>query len=252
MKNYLLRQFRRVTGIDKVLLHQERTNDKLTILEKKIDELYKASLFNSTISGSIWLKDKSLSPGRMAADYAFLYTLYRVLNDFRPHKIVEFGMGQTTRMISQYCEENKSEAIIFEHDAKWIGFFSESFSISKHVRIINPDLEEIIYKGEQTVRYKGNMADITGNNVELIIVDGPKISPRYSRIQVLDLVPEAINRDKFCVLIDDYQRRGEQETSFEMMQSLQKEGIPFINTIYSGEKEHLLICSANNEFLLSL
>ena len=68
------------------------------------NEILWAEIFNSTIQDSLWFKDKSLSPGRWAAGYPFLYALYRTLNEKHPLNILELGMGQTTKLISQYVD----------------------------------------------------------------------------------------------------------------------------------------------------
>jgi len=40
-------------------------------------------IFNNTIIDCEWLKYKNFSPGSWACDYAYLYTLFRVLNDMQ-------------------------------------------------------------------------------------------------------------------------------------------------------------------------
>ena len=59
-----------------------------------------AAIFNNTIHDSTWLKDRSFSPGRWAVGYQFLYVMYRILNEIKPERILELGLGQSTRMLS--------------------------------------------------------------------------------------------------------------------------------------------------------
>ena len=71
---------------------------------KKTDELNWSAIFNSAISGSSWFKKQSLYPGRWAAGYPFLYILFRVYNDIKPKRILEFGLGETSKLSYQYIE----------------------------------------------------------------------------------------------------------------------------------------------------
>lgn len=45
-----------------------------------------ATIFNSTITSSEWLVNKSFSPRRSAMGYQALYPLYRILNDIKSWK----------------------------------------------------------------------------------------------------------------------------------------------------------------------
>lgn len=252
MKKYFLQKIRKLIGTDKILELQHQINNELKNQNNKLNEIYYAQLFQSTIASSSWLKNKSFSPGRWAVDYSFLYTLYRVLNDLKPSKIVEFGLGQTTRMLGQYCDNFNVIAYTFEHDQNYIEFLQKSFEINKKIEVCRAELNETFYKGFKTFKYKCDIAKRTGDNVELIVLDGPFGTPRYSRIQILELVPECLNISNFCILIDDYQRLGEQDTVLEICSLFKKNNINFVKQNYKGSKEHILICSENNKFLTSL
>jgi hypothetical protein len=252
MKKYLIKKLRKVAGTDKIFAFQHTIYEEIKAHNKKIDEIKKTLLFQSTIKDSIWLKNKSFSPGRWAVDFSFLYTLYQVLEKIKPDKIVEFGLGESTKMISQYCEWRNVKAITFEHDKNWINFFKESFLLSSNVRICLTELEKGIYNGYKTLRYRGNISEQTGNNINLIILDGPFGSTNYSRSQIFDLIPKALNNTDFCIIIDDFNRQGEKETAEEVLNILKDHNIKTLSADYYGEKSHFLICSKNHEFLTSL
>ena len=92
-----------------------------------LDELYWAQIYNSTIQNSNWLEDKSVSPGRWAVGYNYLYVLYRILDDIRPSHILELGLGQSTKIIGQYAAfcglPEQIEHVVVEHDDEWKQFF---------------------------------------------------------------------------------------------------------------------------------
>ncbi|MDR2865578.1 MAG: hypothetical protein LBV68_08220 [Spirochaetaceae bacterium] len=86
-----------------LLLNLEKKIDTIMNLDKKMNNIINALLFSNTIIDSVWLKYKSFSPGGWAMDNAALFTLYRILNDMSPQNILEFGLGQSSKMIHQYA-----------------------------------------------------------------------------------------------------------------------------------------------------
>jgi len=52
--------------------------------------------------------------------------------------------------------------------------------------------------------------------------------------------------------MDDYNREGEKETMQEVMDILNSEKKEYLYRVYSGEKEHLLVCSKDLKFLTTI
>lgn len=237
---FILKKFK----ILDILANQERQN---CILE----EIRKAEIFNSTIADSKWLKFKSFSPGGWAADYGLLYTLYRVLDGMRPQNILEFGLGQSSKIIHQYSNHFKIKAITVEHDENWINFFNKSKDGDYNINIQRAELDNILYKGKKTQTYKDLISIFSSQKFDLILVDGPLGQDHYSRPQIIDMLKDNLS-EQFCIILDDYGRIGEQETGKEVLQYLHNKNIKFHQRIYSSEKQHLLICSNDLKFLTSL
>ncbi len=210
-----------------------------------------AFIFNNTIADSCWLRNKSFSPGRWASNYSFLYILYRVLNDVKPQAIIEFGLGQTTRMIVQYGKSFNVNPLTIEHDERWSNYFCQATELSGEGLIVHLDLEERYYKGFKTTAYSG-LQDVAENKkYDLIVLDGPFASDRFSRIQILDLIPDHL-ADSFCIIIDDFDRRGEKDTVKEVKRILAERKINFVCGYYAGTKAQQLICSPDWGFLTGL
>ena len=235
----------RMLGLNLVINNQQQ-------LLSTQQEIKKALIFNSTVCESEWLRHKSFSPGGWAVDFGFLYTLYRVLNDMHPQSILEFGLGQSSKMVHQYAHfvENV-KAVTGEHDKEWIGFFEKGKSGEYPVNIVKLDLEEVVYKGEKTRSFRNVSEIFKGQTFDLILVDAPFGSPRYSRSQILELVPQNLAK-RFCIIIDDYDREGEKETVRELLSRFKELDIAVCANVYSGSKSHCLICSEDLKFLTSL
>ena len=95
--------------ITEILENQKR------IMNLQKENLY-AQCFNNSIQDSEWLKYRSFSPGGWAVDYGFLYVLYKILNYMRPSNVIEFGLGQSSKMIHQYASYYQKDAVTIEHD----------------------------------------------------------------------------------------------------------------------------------------
>lgn len=214
-------------------------------------EILRGMIFNSTIVDSEWLKYKSFSPGEWAADYGLLYTLYRTLGSMKPNSIAEFGLGQSSKMVHQYAAWFHKNAVTYEHDAEWVRFFNEGREGDYPVNVQLMELETIQYKGVATVTYKDLRSVVKGRQFDFVLVDGPYGSDRYSRSEVLELV-NGFLAERFCIIIDDTDRVGENETAQEVMNLLRQQGIAFCSREYHASKIHTLICSADLKFLTSL
>ena len=91
----------------------------------RIKEINYAQIFNDTLKESIWLTKKNFSLNRAASNYSFMYTLYRILDEVQPKNILEMGLGQTSKMTTQYAKYYKdSHLLIVEGDQLWIDNFS--------------------------------------------------------------------------------------------------------------------------------
>ena len=220
---------------------------------KILNELNWANIFNNTICNSYWLTDRSFSPGRFAIGYPLLYVLFRVLDEVKPIKVLEFGLGQSTKMLYQYATHFKeTEVTTLENDVDWINFFLREKNFPSNSIIMKVDNQKIIYNECETLSIS-NLNLVTQNNkYALILVDAPFGSKRYSRSQILSLIPNNIDIDNFIIIMDDYNREGEKETSLELEKVFIKNNIKYRKGVYAGIKETALYCSNDLKFLTTL
>lgn len=187
--------------------------------------------------------------------YQYLYVMYRILNEIKPKKILELGLGQSTRMIGSYARaHNDIEHIIVEHDEKWIDFFQQDFSLSSNSEILLLDREFISFKDAEKVRvFKGFAEKLTNKQFDFISIDAPLGGDmkQYARIDVLQMLPGILS-DDFIIMIDDTERSGEKNTVLLIEQCLQTSKIPYKKGVYSGAKDCTLICAEKLGFLTTM
>jgi hypothetical protein len=222
--------------------------------DRTINEALWAHTFNSTISSSDWLRDTAFSPGRWAVGYPYLYVLYRVLNEARPSRVLDLGLGQSSRMISQYAATHDGvEHIVVEHDQDWIDFFERDLRLTDRTRLLKLDLDYVRHKEAASVRVYSGLAEAIGDTrLDLISIDGPLGDmAEYARIDLLGIVPECL-APSFVIMLDDYERTGESHAMREMQDALSDAGVDTRLCVYSGSKDLGLLCSADSPFLCSM
>lgn len=249
---------REVTSLHEEINFLKRQLHLMDLQEKKIhratNESVWAEVFHDAIVDSSWLKKKTFYPGRWAAGYPFLYALYRCLNEMRPNSILELGLGQTTRVIGQYAEANQCEHIVTEHDAEWIKLFKKEFTLSHNTDIMQLNIKKEIYAGEYEVTVYDNFAEaMQGKKFDLISIDAPfgGATLEYSRVDILQILPQCLN-PSFVILLDDYDRKGEKHMIEQLKHILEENNIAYEIGLYWGNKDLLMIASADMKFLCTM
>jgi len=260
MKRIIVDFTRRLFGVhliyEKLCTINEKSNtidENLNKLSIAMQTLVNAQRFISAIGNCEWLRYKSFIPGGWAMDNVALYTLFRIITHMKPKNVLEFGLGQSSLMIHQYAAFYENvQALTIEHDSEWISFFCNGIPEYIKMSIKQVDVECIEYSGFETLTYKNVETLKDGCWYDFFIVDGPFGSDHYSRSQIIEMVNENLP-ERFCILIDDSNRIGEEETIKELCKILtnQKREYHIIN--YHGEKTmHTVICSSDLKFLTSL
>ncbi|MDX8338071.1 hypothetical protein SLH46_02680 [Draconibacterium sp. IB214405] len=224
-------------------------------LQPYLKELLWAETFNSTITDIAWLQNRSFSPGRWAVGYPGLYILVRTLNEIKPESILEFGLGESSKITSQYVNgtSNPSALRIVEHDENWISFFCKNYSQLKVTdKIMQFRLGESVVDKEKSTIYKGLLKGISDRKYDFVIIDGPFGSDSFSRPQILDIIKADLLMKNFVILFDDAEREGEQQTIKSIKLLLEQKGIDFAYGKYTGMKDTDIICSKDYQFLISL
>lgn len=212
-----------------------------------------ADTFHDAIKGNKAIVDLPLNIGRYAGNYAFFYVLFRILSDKKPKKIIEFGLGESSKVISTFIKNDLQETkhIIVEHDKNWQINFEKSFNFSEESNIVICPLIKKEVKGFQVNAYQNIENEIT-EKYNLYIVDGPFGSERYSRYDIVGLLQHLQKDDDFMIILDDYHRGGEKDTLADIESLLQKNGISFEIGFYRGEKTLAVIASKHNKYFTTL
>ena len=204
-------------------------------------ELEWAHIYHDTIKDKEWLKNLAISPGRWAGNYSFFYVLVRILSDCKPKKIIEFGLGESSKIVSSFLENELfgSIQLIIEQDKIWIEAFQSRFNLSPNSAIMYLPLEGKTIKGFPVTSYNGIKEKI--NEIfDLYIIDGPFGSEKFSRYDICLLAEKLGANDEFIIIIDDCNRHGEKETTTELLNQLAIKGLKIHTGFYSGNKSQII------------
>ena len=222
-------------------------------MEKTMNEIKYSLIFKDTIKNSEWLTNNKFSLNNSSSNYSYMYLLYRVLDETHPKNILEFGLGQTTKMINQFSEYYSSKVKVIEDNEEWIKHFSKFLDDNKNMEILKTELEEFDSENSTNIRY--NLKLKKREKFDLILVDGPfggrlgdeKIPQEYPRSNIWNLLDNL--KDEFIIIFDDYDRPGERNTASELMKKLDSNNISYMKKMYKALKYQLIICSENYNFL---
>ena len=219
-------------------------------------ELLWAEKFNNTIHASKWFLNQQISPGGWAVGYPFLYVLYRILDEMRPKSILELGLGQSTKLISQYAASGKKiKHTVVEHDEAWIEFFRKGFKLAKSTELCHLPLNYhgVWREDTEVVAYEGFTERFSERKFDLICIDGPfgYLAKIYARTDVLTIMPNCL-ADSFVILLDDTERAGEKNTIQAMQDILEENSIKHKRGFYRGIKEMMVLTSEDNRFFCSM
>lgn len=232
-------------------------SDKSDEMLRTVKELWWRDIFVDTVKGYKWYHDKSLSLGRWAIGYNYAYVLARVLDEFRPADILECGLGQSSKIITDYVSANSDVNYdIVEQDQNWVDFFKKNYCPDNNTNVYVKRIVETEFSAGggyngKTYMYEGFSEIVEGKRYALISIDGPWGSKKYSRIDVVEHIP-AILQEEFVIMVDDFERVGERNMVGLLKKKLDDNQIKYCEGKYVGMKEICVIVSKKWEFLTTM
>lgn len=171
-------------------------------------------------------------PVGAAASYSLMYLIFRVIKEFQIHKIIELGSGQSTILIDRIKEVSCSHTA-YEQNSLWANILRGRLSDCdyRESQIIPLQDHEIAYQGYEKLDLQA---------FDLLLVDGPNGSDRFSRFSCIPLVEGNIGNE-FVILFDDASRPGEQDTILHLANYLSQKKVDFKLNYLSGRTTQAVI-----------
>lgn len=143
-----------------------------------------------------------------AANYSLLYLILRVGMELEPRSVLDIGAGQSTMLWSLLLRHGLvGEVLTLEHDADWGARMAAQVA---HPVLVTP-LREAQVNGRAVQTYDWEQA-YDNRGFDVVACDGPIGTPRHSRCGILYAVEVGRLEQDFLLILDDAERRGEQDT----------------------------------------
>ena len=156
---------------------QQKIERELQGLRRVADELHYAQMFHDATIDSEWYVHKNLSLGQAAIDYGTAYVIFRVLNQMHPKDCLEFGLGQSSKIIHQYANFYSAYALTIEHSEDWLRFFREDLAGKYPIRVKLVGLEDVRYNNQESLSYHGLGEALGGAKYDFVFVDVTSSTP---------------------------------------------------------------------------
>jgi len=154
-----------------------------------------------------------------AASYSLLYHILRSLACLKSAQVLEFGAGQSSLLLSA-CKGKvfEGDILTIEQDGRW----AEAISSRVFHHVYHAPIYTTRFGSSATVKYGELKSCIGEQKFNLVIVDGPTGSKKFSRSNILDYVKN-LSRDRFIIIFDDTNRYGEKQTLGVLSKALRGE-----------------------------
>ncbi|MBE7703834.1 MAG: hypothetical protein E7Z89_07285 [Cyanobacteria bacterium SIG28] len=237
----------------------KKNNKILKVVENKLEkqqrmqylELQAGIIFNNIINNTNWITKKDFIPTNAAATYNFLCNLFSILEYIQPKNILEFGLGQSTKLTSAYVANKNKKAVldVIDEDKDWIEYFSKQIISHKNVRIYHKNTNQVCDNEPIYHKYQDLVEQVGNKKYDLIIIDGPIAGNKlYPRTNIIDLIPNNLAED-FIIILDDAERDGEKRTADLIFDKLVENEIDYVKSYKIATKTQLIITSPKYKYV---
>jgi hypothetical protein len=208
------------------------------IMVKQAREYAEADFFRRFTLSTTGRISKPIFPGQWAGDFAFFYSLSRLMYEYEFDCILELGAGQSTIFINDVVINEKFDHYVLEHDVFFIEKTRSHLKEKNKVNFIQANLVEKKLNHHTTnYMYDLRALDVFyKKRINLLIVDGPFGSNSLSRFEVVEIVNAEYLAEDFIIILDDTHRKGEQETLNVLIETLNSIGKNHFVAHYEGAK----------------
>lgn len=239
--------------IQKLLTEKVDLRNRLIKIENAEREVFWATNFNNMIKESEWCIKRDFAPTGMAVGFYYLYILYKALDSGKFDSFLDIGLGQTTKMFSQYSKYIKKNSLtVIESDEEWACFFEKNIDMSYTDILILPCKME--RKEDDEVRvYEGFDEKLKDKLFDIISIDGPYGGDMHnmSRLDILSILPDCLKKS-WIILVDDLSRIGEKNTFQKILALLDASNIKYTYAIHHGSNSFGVITSLDNRFFCKI
>jgi predicted O-methyltransferase YrrM len=169
-----------------------------------------------------WLKETPLSsPSGGTASFSLLYVLLSILREKEMSKLLEIGVGQSTKILSQYVKIFDKKLTLIDDDEFWVEQVAKNVN---GVTAIHAKLVRTVAANKTIQWYDCKQPP---GKFDFLLIDGPMAytrSIRYNRLGILNWLPDIMEQE-FIILVDDTNRQGESMLVDDILKLFEELGV---------------------------
>src|SRR6056297_1002148 len=170
-----------------------------------------------------------------AANYSYLYLLIRAATELPMQRVLELGCGQSTLLLDALAGLEEFDVVSLEHEAAW----AERIAVQcDRTRVLEAPLVQ--HRTENRTAPVHDPEVFDGSDIDVLLVDGPQKSKRFSRWGALHWI-ERMPCDDFLIVFDDAERRGELDTIEQALKHLDARNVAYTATRIRSVKTQFVI-----------
>jgi hypothetical protein len=197
-------------------------------------ELLYERLFANKLN-SLGLENEYFGIGS-AANYSYLYLISRIVGELNVKNILELGAGESTRLLNSMSTVRDINITTLEEDKVW----AERIASKVSHQIVHAPLSNYSVFGKLTKGY-GNV--LHGEKFDMMLIDGPIGTRRNSRFCSIEYVFKNLSINNFVIVLDDVNRKGEQDTLKAILEELDSRSIQYQYKVKKSVKFQAVIAS---------
>lgn len=188
-----------------------------------------------------WLKVIPLSsPSGGTASFSLLYILLMILSDRNNSKLMEIGVGQSTKLLMQYAEEFNDELVLLDDNQYWLNTVVGENTVATSI------YSELVSKTVCNHDIRWYKVSPPNFRFDFLLIDGPMAytkDMKYNRLGVLDWIPDILD-DDFIIIVDDSGRTGESLLVQKLMNKLKHFNISIKSKEIVGANTQTIIATS--------
>lgn len=214
--------------------------------------------FTAAVHGSTWFTRQALSLGEKNSrevSWKYLLVLYRLLDEYRPKKILELNLGQSTKVTAQYATKFQASHTLLEHDRERVEHYLRCWDIPWGNTVIQGSNLLLINHADHAdmtgVVYERMEALTKDQKYNLFLLKCPVFKRGlHIHMDLLTRMPDILEED-FAILMDHTEEAFGNIILEDMESILKKNEIPFLRKDFSepGRKCSLL-ASENWKYIM--
>lgn len=187
------------------------------------------------VEASVEWVPRPLYPVGGAAGPLLLYVLIRALEELPIQRVLELGAGQSTQLLDAWSKAKKGRSVTFEHDADWAARVAGRCG-SGCTSVLHLPLVPISTPAGPDHWYAPPPSGaLPEEGFDLLLVDGPVGTPRFSRYGIVERIPEWLGSE-WGIIWDDLDRVGDLESFAALIERLRATDVPHDHLLLQGDR----------------